>query len=394
MHLAATLAIAVLLSGPALAKAPPIPNKDTAQLLTWNEQQKIAGFPHMERLFPTHVVKRGAHVRPLPKGKPLDFSVQIDAKSVSLKDYMTADKTAGVLVVQDGKIRTEAYNLGYGPAGRWTSFSVAKSFTSTLVGAAIKDGYIKSIDDPVTTYIPGLKGSAYEGVTVKQVLTMTSGVKWNEDYSDMNSDVARMAYTPPDPGYDPVVSYMRKLPREAEPGAKWVYKTGETDLIGVLVKSATHKGLAQYLSEKVWKPWGMEQDGAWMVDARGQEHGGFGLSVSLHDYARMGELVLAGGRIGGHRIVPEGWFEAATHKQAENGDPTGGYGYQWWTRNDGTVDARGIFGQMIHIDAKRHLVVVVSSAWPAAVDRALGLHRNAMIQAISDAIDAEKSPAK
>lgn len=388
MRLAPALLAFALVAGTS-ASAKPIPAVDSAQLLLWNVPQKVENFPHMERVFPVHTVKRGKHVHPLPKGKPLDFTVPIDGKPISLADYMKADHVAGVMVVHDGKVRAESYNLGYGPKGRWTSFSVAKSFTSTLAGAAIKDGYIKSIDDPVTNYLPGLKGSAYDGVTVKQVLTMTSGVKWNEDYTDMNSDVARMAATPADPGYDPIVSYMRKLPREAEPGTKWVYKTGETDLIGVLVASATKKTLSSYLSEKVWKPWGMEQDAVWMIDTRGHEHGGFGISVSLHDYARMGELILAGGKIRGRSILPEGWVEAATHKQATTTEPGGGYGYQWWTRDDGTVDARGIFGQMIHIDPKRHLVVVVSSAWTKATDRTLSQHRNAMIKAVSEAIDAE-----
>src|SRR3546814_2634731 len=125
--------------------------------------------------------------------------------------------------------------LGYGPEGRWTSFSVAKSFTSTLVGAAVKDGYIKSLDDKVSAYIPGLKGSAYDDVSVRQLLTMTSGVKWNEDYTDPKSDVAQFNLQAPVPGEDITVSYMKRLPREAPAGSKWVYKTGETNLIGVLV---------------------------------------------------------------------------------------------------------------------------------------------------------------
>jgi CubicO group peptidase (beta-lactamase class C family) len=394
--LALAAVAAVLIAAPAFAEAPAAKpeTKSTANILLWNEAQRIAGFPHMEDLYPVHVVKRGQHVHPLPKGKPLDFTIPIDDKALSLTDYMAAEHTAGVLVVKDGKIRAEAYGLGYGPTGRWTSFSVAKSFTSTLVGAAIKDGYIKSIDDPVTDYITGLKGSAYDGVTVRQLLTMSSGVKWNEDYTDMKSDVAQLALVPPDPGVDATVSYMRKLPREAAPGTKWVYKTGETDLIGVLVTSATHKTLADYLSEKVWTPYGMERDAVWMIDARGQEHGGFGISVSLHDYARMGELILADGRIKGRSILPKGWVEAATHKQEETGEPGGGYGYQWWTRDDGTVDARGIYGQMIHIDPKRNLVVVVNSAWPKATDRAFSQHRNALVRAISDAVDAEAAPTR
>ncbi len=360
-----------------------------AETLFWTEPQKIERFPNMEKVFAVHLVKRGPHVHPLPAGKPLDVSVMIDGAPTSVDAYMEANHTAGVLVVQDGRIRLEKYKLGYGPAGRWTSFSVAKSFTSTLVGAAIKDGYIHSIEDPVTQYIPGLKGSAYEGVTIRQLLTMSSGVKWNEDYTDPKSDVAQEFTVAPDPGVDATVSYMRKLPREAPPGTKWVYKTGETNLIGVLVTSATHRSLAEYLSQKIWRPFGMEQDAVWMIDDRGQEAGGCCISVSLHDYARMGELILADGRIHGRSILPAGWVQAATHKQVETGEPGGGYGYQWWTRDDGTVDARGIFGQGIHIDPKRKLVIVVSSAWEHATDRKQAADRSALYAAIGKAVDAE-----
>ena len=154
---------------------------------------------------------------------------------------MKAQRTAGLVIVQDGKIRLEKYGLDFDGNGKWTSFSVAKSLTSTMVGAAIKDGYIKSLQDKVTDYIPEMKGSAYDDVTIEQLLTMTSGIKWNEDYEDKKSDVALFATHKPEPGIDVTVSYMRKLPREAPAGTKWVYKTGETNLIGVLVSKATKK---------------------------------------------------------------------------------------------------------------------------------------------------------
>ena len=360
-----------------------------AETLFWSQAQKETGFAHMEAVFPTHTVKHGDHVHPLSVGKPLEVSVTLGGKSESLDQFMAENKNAGVLVIQDGKIRLEKYALGYGPNGRWTSFSVAKSFTSTLVGAAIKDGYIKSIDDPVARYIPGLKGSAYEGVSIRQVLTMTSGVKWNEDYTDPKSDVAQFYTVKPDPGVDATVSYMRKLPREAPPGTKWVYKTGETNLIGVLVTSATHKSLADYLSEKIWTPYGMERDGAWMVDERGQESGGCCLSVALRDYGRMGMFILGGGVAQGRSVVPAGWIEAATRKQADTGEPGYGYGYQWWTEDDGAFGAYGIFGQAIHIDPKRRLVIVISSAWPHATNRDLQTQRSALFAAVARAVDTE-----
>jgi CubicO group peptidase (beta-lactamase class C family) len=393
----ALAAVLVALAGSAVAQTPVVPPSVpvnqrpavAAATLFWSQAQKEAGFPHMETIFATRAVKRGDYVHPLPVGKPLEVTVTLNGKTETIDQFMAEEKNAGVLVIQDGKIRLEQYALGYGPTGRWTSFSVAKSFTSTLVGAAINDGYIKSIDDPVVRYIPGLKGSAYEGVSIRQVLTMTSGVKWNEDYTDPKSDVAQFYTVKPDPGLDPTVSYMRKLTREAPPGTKWVYKTGETNLIGVLVTSATHKSLADYLSEKIWKPYGMEQDAVWMVDGRGQESGGCCISVSLHDYGRMGMFILGGGVAEGRSVVPDGWVQAATHKEAEIGAPDEGYGYQWWTENNGTFNAYGIFGQAIHIDPKRKLVIVVSSAWPHATGHDLQAARAALFADIAKAVDAE-----
>ena len=355
-----------------------------AEILFWSQEQRDANFPHMEKLFPGQVVKAGGTAYPLPAGAPLSLGA-----GDPVGDYMAAYNTAGLIVVQDGKIRLERYARGYSAAGRYTSFSVAKSLTSTLVGAAVQDGSIKSVDDPVTRYIPELAGSAYDGASVKQVLTMTSGVKWNEDYTDPKSDVASMYKDPPQPGVDQTVAYLRTLPREAEPGTKWVYKTGETNLIGVLVTKATGKTLADYLSEKIWTPFGMEQDAFWMIDAGGQGIGGCCLSVSLRDYARVGQLVLNDGVAGGKRVVPEGWFAAATHKQADIGVPDRGYGYQWWTNGDGSFQGQGIFGQLIFVDPARKLVVVMSSAWPKATGQDLSAPRAAFVRRIVAAVDAK-----
>jgi CubicO group peptidase (beta-lactamase class C family) len=374
----AILAAALMLAGAATAQTVTITPDNAAKLrqvgaevLFWNQQQRDQNFPAMEKLFPGHVVKASGKVRPLPTGKPLAIP------EGELEDAMTEMNIAGMIVVQDGKVRLERYARGYGPEGRYTSFSVAKSFTSTLVGAAIRDGYIKSIDDPVTDYIPDLAGGGYDGVTVRQLLTMTSGVKWNEDYTDPQSDVARMFSEAAPAGQDPTVAYMKKLPRETAPGSKWVYKTGETNLIGVLVERATKKTLADYLTEKVWKPWGMERDAFWMVNPAGHEVSGCCLSVSLRDYARMGMFALSGGK----GVVPDGWFAAATTNQVpvspELGDRSG-YGYQWWVLPGGRYAAIGIFGQSIMVDPARKLVIAISSAWPTATGKELSMKRVAL----------------
>ena len=197
---------------------------------------------------------------------------------------------AGLVIMQDGKIRLEEYRRDFAADDRWTSFSVAKSLVSTLVGAAIKDGHIKSMDDPLTDYIPELIGSGYDGVTVEQLLTMTSGVKWNEDYADPKSDVALFNNTKPEGDLDPVVVYMKTLESEAEPGTRWQYNTGETNLIGVLVARATGKTVSDYLSEKVWKPYGMSQDGEWLLNEGGKEISGCCISATVRDYALFGNF--------------------------------------------------------------------------------------------------------
>ena len=286
-------------------------------------------------------------------------------------------------------MRLEKYGLDFSAEGRWTSFSVAKSFTSTLVGAAIRDGHIKSIDDKVSDYIPDLKGSEYDNVSVEQLLTMTSGVQWNEDYEDKNSDVARFVSHEAEPGVDATVSYMRKLPREAPAGEKWVYKTGETNLIGVLVSSATGKKLSDYLSEKVWAPFGMEQDASWLTGSTGHEISGCCIQASTRDFARFGLFVMGGAIIDGKSIVPDGWFEKATRDQVGSSDFKG-YGYQWWTNADGTFAAQGIFGQGIFIDPKRNLVIASNSNWPKATDQdTVGQQREDFYRSVQAAVDAE-----
>ena len=350
-------------------------------VLFWTQDQRDTAFRQMDRLAKTNTIKAGDNVHAFGRGAPLKLNLDVDA-------YMARQRTAGLIVIQDNKIRFEKYGLGYDAGGRWTSFSVAKSLTSTLVGAAIRDGYIKSLEDKVAAYIPDLKGSVYDDVTVRQLLTMTSGVKWNEDYTDPKSDVALFAIHKAEPGVDVTVSYMRKLPREAPAGTKWVYKTGETNLIGVLVSSATKKTLSAYLSEKIWAPYGMAQDAVWITGSTGHEISGCCVSASLQDYARFGQFILGGAIVGGKSLVSDDWLALATTKQAGIAQPGRGYGYQWWTNDDGSFAAQGIFGQGIFIDPKRRLVIATNGNWKTATDEAgVGAERERFYKAVQAAVD-------
>ena len=355
-------------------------------LLFWSQPQRDAAFRALDRLpvlAQSRVVAASGTASSLPPGPALKLPLDIDA-------FMTGQRSAALLVLHDGKLRLERYGLGFDGSGRWTSFSVAKSFTSTLVGAALRDGHIKSMDDKVSDYIPQMKGSAYDDVSVRQLLTMTSGVKWNEDYDDPNSDVAKFNNHKPEDGVDSLVSYMRKLPREAPPGTRWLYSTGETNLVGLLLAQATKRPLADYLSEKIWSPAGMEQSATWLLSKSGHELSGCCIQAASRDYARMGQFILNGAVAKGQSIVPEGWLLEATTARASIGQPERGYGYQWWTYADGTFAARGIFGQGIFIDPQRKLVIVTNANWAGgARDPVAGPAREAFYRAVQKAVDDE-----
>ncbi|HET7117968.1 MAG TPA: serine hydrolase [Hanamia sp.] len=339
------------------------------------------------------VVPKGSKVHRLPQGLPIAAFSTGGEKEKALEDFLSEQKVAGFIILQDGKIRLERYAAGDSESNRWPSFSVAKSVTSTLVGAAIKDGYIKSVDDYLTDYIPDLKGSAYDSVKIRHLLTMTTGVRWNENYTDPNSDIARFSTDPIEPGMNATVSYMRRLPAEAEPGKKFVYSTGETDLLGVAISSATHQTLSHYLSSKIWIPYGMQQDATWTLDRTGQEMAGCCLQMPLRDFARFGQFVLEDGRINGESIVPDDWFKTATRVQVPLW-PGGGYGYGWWIFHGSAFEALGIHGQMIHIDPDRQLVIAINSAWPEADSNERHTAVASFIKTINDEIDDEKKKSQ
>ncbi|WP_439114466.1 serine hydrolase domain-containing protein [Hydrogenophaga sp.] len=355
-------------------------------VLFWKQPQRDAAFRALDRLpfLAKHrVVPAGGTPSPLPPGPPLALPLDVDA-------YMQGQRSAALMVLHNGQVRLERYGLDFDSQGRWTSFSVAKSFTSTLLGAAVRDGHIKSMDDKVSDYIDEMKGSAYDDVSIRQLLTMTSGVQWNEDYDDPNSDVARFNNHQPEPGVDALVSYLRQLPRAAPAGTRWLYSTGETNLVGVLLARATGKPLSSYLSEKIWVPAGMEQQATWILSKTGQEISGCCLQAATRDYARFGQFILNGAQANGQRIVPDDWLARATTTRADTGQPGRGYGYQWWTYDDGSFAARGIFGQGIFIDPARKLVIASNANWGRnATDPQASAAREAFYVAVQQAVDAE-----
>ncbi|MFN9832912.1 MAG: serine hydrolase domain-containing protein [Phenylobacterium sp.] len=385
--IAAALAAGSLVAGSSAAQVALKP--ETPNLLFWSAEQQARWYPAMETVYQTRPIAAGDRVHALPlSGRTLDPVFTHAGRTWTVDEYMATYRVSGLLVIRDGRVLLEKYGLGRRPQDRWTSFSVAKSVTAILVGAAIQDGRIKNLQTPVTDILPELRGSAYDGVTLRQLLMMSSGVRWSEDYSDPNSDVAKgptegVKLAQGQPGLNPVVAYMRTLPRAHAPGTKFNYNTGETDLVGILLARAVGMGLADYASEKIWKPYGMEMEGAWVTDPGGLERGGCCISMTLRDYGRVGQFVLDEGVIDGHPVLPPGWAREATSKQIENGQA--GYGYFWWMQPNGAYQATGIFGQSITTFREDRIIIVVNSAWPKSGGPDLRDGRTALINALRQA---------
>lgn len=348
-------------------------------ILFWSPEQQITGYRSISEIYPTREIGAGMQPYPLiPTHRNLDdFRYKFNKKKYSINNYMEMNNTAGVIAIKKGKVILERYGLGNDAMSRWISFSVAKSVVSMLIGAAIKDGYITSLDDRVVDYLPRLKGSSYDDVTIRNILNMASGVKWNEDYADPNSDVARSPG-----GTLPLIGYLGKLPREATPGEKFNYNTGETNIAGALLRAAIGNNLATFLTHKIWQPFGMETGANWLLEQPGGvEFGGCCINATLRDYARIGIFALRNGVLpNGTRILPDNWM-------AESTTPSKGadyYGYYWWLLGDGIYAAQGVFGQMIWIDPAREIIIAMHSAWPVAGNKELREHRNAFVNALAN----------
>ena len=297
-----------------------------------------------------------------------DLRYRVDGESWSIDDFMAHNHVVGLL---------ERYGLGNTEESVWISYSMAKSVTSLLYGAAIADGYLSDIDAPVTDYLPALKGSAYEGTTIRHLLQMASGVQWNEDYSDPDSDVGNY------PGNDVVrlLQFLGAKPRVAAPGERFNYSTGETDLAGAVLRSVIGNNLATYLAHKLWLPM-MESPAYWATHgAGGGERGGCCIYATLRDYGRLAQFVLNDGVLpDGTRVLPAGWVAESTAPSPAYD----GYGYLWWLEDEGDFRASGIYGQGIYFDPEAELAVVVLSAWTAATGEDYSRHRNALFAAIND----------
>ncbi len=355
-------------------------------ILRWTPEQQLRGYRNIDKIYPTRAMAASENPFPLPK-RERDLSAvryEVEGASFDLDGFLEHNHVVGLLIIEDGDIALERYTAGNTPQTRWYSFSVAKSVVSLLIGAAVRDGYIASLDAPVTDYLPILAASAYEGVTIRHAMQMASGVEWNEDYVDPASDVASTGGSALNR-----LRYLSAKPRVAAQGEVFNYNTGETNLLGAVLRAAIGNNLSTYLEHRIWRPFGMEHDANWLLLTEGGgEHGGCCLSATLRDYGRIGVFAMGGGALrDGSRVLPDDWMAESTAPSPAND----GYGQLWWLRDNGAYSATGIYGQAIHIDPAEDLIIVTQSAWPRATGREFSHHRSAFFEAITEALSQAKA---
>ena len=365
-------------------------------------QDRAEKFRQPDAYFPHRMAMPGNNVLQLPRSAVADdFEVtyELDGNSYTIDDFNERTKTNALLILKDGKVVKEIYRNGATPESRFISWSTAKSFVSTLVGMAIEDGYIDGVDDQLTKYLPALKGSAYEGVSIRDALQMSSGVEWNEasyDFDDFSVPLNRgWEYSIVQHQYR-FVEGANALPRAHAPGEKYNYNTLETCILGWLVETVTRQRMTQYFEKRLWQPAGMEFKASWVIDGPegiGREMAGGMLGASLRDYGRFGLLMLNGGKLNGKQLVSEEWVKAATTADREAVDYGNlyvdyplGYGYQWWLLPNGHFEAQGIYGQLVYVAPEDAVVIVKLSYWPEPLVDSMEFESYAFFNAVIAAL--------
>ncbi|WP_298849791.1 serine hydrolase [uncultured Ruegeria sp.] len=324
----------------------------------FSEEKIVHNFSHMNEAFLTVDLPRGnGPTWELPYGEGFDLPDGTDK-------WIDERSVTSLLVMQDGDIRFEEYYLGTSPNDRRISWSVAKSYLSALFGILLNEGAIESLDDPAIKYAPKLKGSAYEAATIRNVLNMASGVTFDEDYLDPNSDINRMGRVIALGGEldDFAASLQDSF---ATPGETWQYVSIDTHVLGMVIRGATGRSVAELLTDKIIQPLGLEHDGYYVTDGAGVAFVLAGLNFTTRDFARFGQMILQDGKVDGQQLVPAEWIFEATQPSAPTAQGKIGYGYQWWIprgAHEGEFLARGIYGQYIYFNQPRGVLIVSTGA--------------------------------
>jgi CubicO group peptidase (beta-lactamase class C family) len=348
------------------------------QILRWHMLDgdvNALAFRSMDTLFTTRTVPRSGNVWQIPRNDhALDFSYEFKGKRYRADEFLERTYTNALLVMKDGRIVSEIYRNNSNERTRFMGWSMTKSITSILIGCALAEGRIKSLDDQITTYLPELNGGGYAGVTIRQILQMRSGVDYEERYDFANpgtaatnhinalvKNVSRFA--------DPA----RTIRRANPPGQVFQYKTLDTAVLGWLIERVSGMSVAAYTARKLWEPLGTESDAFYIMDGQpgvGREFSGAGFNATLRDWGRVGLTMMNGGTGNGHAILSPEWVKQATAPTAAE-DARGGYGFQWWTMpKSDAYSALGLQGQYVFVNPTTRTVVVKLSYFPPAEGQA------------------------
>jgi len=342
----------------------------------------VQNFSHMDAAFLTAPLPRGdTPVTPLPEGPSLVLPAAVEA-------WMADRSVTSLLVLKDGQIRSESYRLGTAAQDRRISWSMAKSYLSVLFGILLDDGVIDDIDDPVTRYAPALIGGAYDGASIRNVLNMASGVAFDEDYLDYDSDINRMGREIALGGT--LDQFTADLTATiAPPGTRWTYVSIDTHVIGMVIRGATGRSIPELMQDRVLSRLGMQADGYYLIDGTGAAFVLGGLNLTTRDYARFALMISQDGRIGDRQVVSASWLATSTKASAPTRPGKMGYGYQWWQARDprpGEVIAQGVYGQYLYIDRSRGIVIVITAADRRFRETGRGRANIEMFRVIADAL--------
>lgn len=342
-----------------------------AGITLFSEANRVENFRNMDRVFPYREVPAGSETRALPEDpRALPDSYVYDGSNRNTAEFLDATATTGLLVLHQGRIAHESYALGADASARFTSWSMAKSVLSALIGIALEEGHIRSLDDPLDLYLPALSGTAYGDVTLEQALTMSSGIAFDEDYDNPMSDVNRLFFSLA--AGTPMIDALAALERARPAGSYNDYISSDSIALGLALEAATGVPNETYLATRLWGPMGAETDAYWSTGRAGPVLPFCCLNATLRDYARFGQLMRDGGAWNGVQIVPAPWVDISTRPSAPRLEPgenpasfwTFGYGYHWWVPDapEEAFLAIGIWGQYIYVDRARDVVIVKTSA--------------------------------
>jgi CubicO group peptidase (beta-lactamase class C family) len=371
----ALITLCILLAGGGIAYLMFKPNLGRLGMATtlFSGEEQYENFARIKEMYPTTRLTAASTPYDFPAGELLTLPDRFgyEGKEFGVADFLELTDTSALLVIQDGKVRFEEYFLTGGRNVNWLSMSVAKSFTSTLVGIAYDEGLIKNLNDPITDYVPELNGSAYDGVAIVDVLEMSSGAAWSEDYANPDSEVIRMGKIMAIGGS--LDEFTASIKPQRAPGTYNQYNSADTQALGMLVSRATGRSLTDYMQEKLWGPLGAESDAYWIIDDHNVEMAFAGLNATARDYAKIGELFRNNGNWFGKQIVSQDWVSNATQSTKAHllpgdnpaSDYPMGYGYQWWLMDgdEGEYSAIGVYNQFVYVNPAKDLVIVKLSAF-------------------------------